>query len=143
MRALALIAALTACGSPEQTVYVAETLREPARIAIDAWNARLSRTCPDVQLTTTPHPEADITIAYGDMSPAAEPNDQASERFGDIRVSVRARPAFLPTLLTHELGHALGLSHSPHADDIMVDPLASDREPWPSTRDVYRVCNGD
>jgi hypothetical protein len=91
--------------------YVGDTQREPGRMDGDnvgGWSRRLPRNMRGVTLGRAQAGQ----LIERDIVFAAD------------REEFRAHPELLKKVLVHEFGHAIGLTHSAHCDDVMT--LAAD-----------------
>lgn len=140
-RALALWGALAtaACASPERYIYAEPELVADSLTAIHTWNAALRvGPCPEVVLhLDASRDSADTVITVGRTEGFLARSYDGSLIRIDLSV---AEPDEIPTVIAHELGHALGADDSSHEDDLMYSPKQPKRGPEPTGYDVARVC---
>lgn len=144
---VAFVSALLAlaCGpDTELSVYAEADLAGEAGVAIDVWNAALSRgPCYGVRLYPVADEEADIVIVWGDAHGwLAETISRRIELRRGAWIYER-KPAYIVTTIAHELGHALGVEDQfdeRSKADLMWWAPAFSRGPEPTGWDVARVC---
>ncbi len=149
LHALVILIALLAgaCDAGRVTVSVEDwTLSGPTQAAINSWNEALAKQCPDVRLVMIDG-DADIRVRWGTPATKTYHGHNVLGVHLDGVITLDANDdgwenGYLPeSVLQHELGHALGASHSGDETDVM-NVHTPRGEPKPiSPRDVGQVCN--
>lgn len=121
-------------GAPHESFVVEgnEHLYVDTIIAIDEWNA----VCPNVHLTVSQEPEADAVQVYVD--PTLD-KQYAGEADADLDINwrdVRVQPSLVAMrrvdVLKHEIGHQLGLGHTPGTTGLMSPKMNPDMAVTPA-----------